>query len=170
MQRAAIIREVPVNRLSSRRSYPFEHMLPGWSFRVEPDADENLPGLDRLIRAAVRSYQRNFPEGQVPQFEVYVSRQGAFAGIRCTRLPSLGADGPSDRPKFRAHWTTRPLPYNRVKPGECFDVWMPDGCPKSAALMRIRANLRLGFPFSFFRLEIIQLEGRREVVRVHRYI
>ena len=168
---AAITREVPVTRVRKRRTYPFKYMQPGWSFFIIPDPDEDIPTVDRLIRSAIYSYQRNFPKGQAPQFEVYVAPVGATARkcVRCTQLASAGPDGVADQPKFTATWTTRPLPYGRVKPGECFDIKMPPGCPKPTALRGVRQNIRWNFPGAAFRVEITTRQGK-EVIHVFRYV
>lgn len=168
---AAITREVPVHRIHKRRSYPFKYMQPGWSFFIIPDPDEDIPTVDRLIRAGVRSFQQNFPENRAPQFEVYVSTiYGTYQRcVRCTRLASIGADGVADMPKFTSNWSTRPLPYSRVKPGECFDIKLPPNCPHATATAGVRRNIRANHPGAAFRVEITTRRGK-DVIRVYRYV
>ena len=170
-QVSPIVREVPVRRVRTRRSYPFKHMKPGWSFRVVPDWDEDIADIDRLVRSAVKSFQKNFPEDRIPRFEVYVSWANGVQGVRCTRLDSEGPSDPiADFPKFKANWKPSRLPYGRVAPGECFDVRMVDTCPTRIGLMKVRENIKHFYPHSVFRLEAIKLPGKPEVIRVYRYV
>lgn len=165
-----ITREVPVHRVAHRRRYPFKYMKPGWGFRIIPDSGETPASVDRIVRAAVKSFQRNFPEGRAPQFEVYVSEIRGHLGVVCTRLASEGPDGVLESPKFRANWKPTRLPYGRVEPGECFDVRMETPCPTSTALMKVRENIKRFYPNSVFRLEAFKVPGKPEYIRVYRYV
>lgn len=170
--RATITREVGVYRpnRNSRRQYPFPHMHAGWSFCVHPDDDETIMDIDRLIRSAVKSFQGAFPDGQCPRFEIYVNRERGRLVVRCTRLASIGDSPVEDIPEFRANWTTRPLPYHRVKPGECFDVKVPVDCPGDLLVGRVRANIQRAHPQAIFRLVRIIAVNRKECIRVYRYV